>query len=132
MAVLIDEKGEHHDTCHGVSASEWFRFVTEARGLLLRNPEQIGMAKLEDPRDLRCEDPDCQRLHRMRADGPAAHAQYELTKDLVSVRPTDLENEKERKICEGHPWKYGTYLCQPCAVVATAKRLINDQTARHI
>jgi hypothetical protein len=148
VIVVRDEKGAEHTTCHGVPADEWFRTIIQIRELLHNDPTQLGMAEIEDPMDLRCEDPDCRRLNRIRADGPTAQAKYELIKDLEPVRPalstfknrdndaimrsapSTLENleyaERERKICGGHPWKYGSYLCGSCARVASAKRLINS------
>jgi len=128
MAV-IDEKGVRHSHCHGVEAAEWFRIIHQVI-IMLSSPQQRaeqGLIKIWPPDPFKlCDDPDCNRLNR-RARGPNAMARYGIVRSMPPVRPIEPASHRERKLCAGHPFEVGNYLCEACARVAMAKRVIDSR-----
>lgn len=121
--VIDDEKLSRH---HGVATKRWFEMV-ELAIILLSKPgyrTEHGIFKLRTNRALLCCDPDCCRLNRR---VEADLALYFLVEDIQPVHPLPDGDEKERRVCEGHPFQKGSYLCRKCAIVATAKRLIDER-----
>jgi hypothetical protein len=115
--------------CHGIPAIDWFNMLGNVI-VQLSKPERrrdLGLAKIiSDPRRL-CDDPDCNRLNRREPNSPHVVARYEIMKDLPRVQLILGENPKERKICYGHPYEKGKYLCEYCARVAMTKRIIDGK-----
>jgi hypothetical protein len=123
---IIDETGEKFTHHHGVTARRWFELV-ELAIILLSKPAYRatqGIFKLKTNRALLCGDPDCCRVNRR---VEADLAMYFLIEDIQPVHPLPDSSAKERRICEGHPFKKGSYLCRKCAIVATAKRLVEQE-----
>jgi len=126
--TIVDEKGERHAKCHGVLAQQWLSTVSEV-GLMLANPirrAELGLGAVATM-GLYCHDPDCFRLNRLSNDKARVAAYYVIMRDITPVAPAPDTSESEKRICKGHPWKKGSYLCQRCARVAIAKRIINER-----
>jgi hypothetical protein len=130
MSHVIDEKGVRHSHCHGVPADVWFKMIGQTLIALsyADRREQLGLIRTLETIEL-CDDPDCKRLNRRSPRESNVIASYRIIRDLEPVRPADPTNEKERKICEGHPWRAGSNLCWACTRVAMTKRLIDAQRA---
>jgi hypothetical protein len=132
MITVTDERGRRHTHCHGVPAKEWFDTIHDATRLLFSalRREQYGIELLPSTILIMCDDPDCRRLNRRPAKGPSRRATYRITTNLMMVRPAaptgdPVRDIHEREICAGHPYKAGSCLCESCARVSIAKRLIN-------
>jgi hypothetical protein len=122
--MIVDEKGVRHTHCHGVTGSEWYRTLIAAIKQLT-TPERrtrMGVMRVAPSEIHLCDDPDCTRLNRTYK---PCLAKYMITKDLAPVRPANPDDFINQRICEGHPRSPGQYLCEKCARVATAKRLID-------
>jgi len=129
MMDIIDEKGARHTHCHGVPAKEWWATIQLAISHLT-NPDKrakMGISKIVPDSSHTCDDPDCNRLNRREMSSGRAMARYAILQNIAPVRPSKPTNDRERRICEGHPYLAGMYLCEKCARVATAKRLIDAQ-----
>jgi len=83
---------------------------------------KLGIAKIGSNHSHRCDDPDCLRLNRRTIAERPMLAGYMILQELPHVRPAD---ETERFVCQGHPRLPGQYLCEKCARVGVAKRLID-------
>jgi hypothetical protein len=129
---MIDNLGVRHSHCHGVDAEEWFKIIRQVI-IMLSSPDQRkyqGLAKLGPIGDQRCEDPDCRRLNRRSREEQSAFARYKIVRTMMPVQPIDHSNLRERMLCEGHPYEVGGYLCENCARVAMAKRVIDARQIR--
>lgn len=114
-----NEKGEYSPTCHGVPDRVWYDHVRKVR-LALKTPEgltRFGLTRIH------CEDPDCSRLNR----GLTMPAEFVITRWLDKIEPASSDDDKEKQICAGHPRQPGDHLCVNCAVVAMAKRSIDEE-----
>lgn len=129
IRAIIDDKSVRHFHCHGVSVDEWYNTIKTAWSLL-SSPEyraHLGITKVSPSARAQCVDPDCRRLNRV-GDGRPKTAMYWLTRDLPRVRPSS-DNPEELRLCQGHPYKAGSYLCRTCMLVATAKRYIDARSS---
>jgi hypothetical protein len=112
-----DDKGLDHSEVHGVPVSEWDDKVREARVQLREVPGQIGLARFDG--DALCSDPDCARLHRH---GGPRRACWKLVRDIARVMLLDKSDD--------HPWRKGALICDRCAAMGMAKRLIDAAPAK--
>ena len=116
-----------HSRCHGVNGNEWYETVIVAIKYLC-DPDRrnkMGVAKLGPGSIRRCNDMNCNHLnHRLKYEEHQV-ARYVLVRDIAPVRPFNPDSEKERLICGGHPHLGGQYLCEGCARIGMAKRLID-------
>ncbi len=123
---ITDEKGMRHSHCHGVTAKQW-RDTVRVATIMLSKPDyraRYGLLRIEPDKAISCDDPDCQRLNRRDVPGIAL---YCISQDIQPVRPSNPESAGERQLCEGHPFKAGSHLCRSCAIMATTKRLIDEE-----
>ena len=128
MTMTRDEKGNLHHKRHGVLAADWLSTVVRA-ATMLANPiyrKEMGL-EIVPTMGQRCSDPDCSRLNRLALDKARMPAAYVIERDIGPVTPAPDTSESEKRICKGHPWQRGAYLCVRCARVAMAKRLINER-----
>jgi hypothetical protein len=106
---------------HGVSAKTWFSTIETATNMLSRADwrEKNGIERVTG--QTQCSDPSCKAINRRQSNNIAM---YRLTRDIEPVVGGDYLNEAENKIAASHPWQRGAFLCRPCAIAATAKRMI--------
>jgi hypothetical protein len=126
---VVDEKGVHQTHVHNVPAADWYEMIKKVAVMLSRSDERakLGLIRITyDVHGFRCDDPDCNRLHRKGKLEKPTPAIFRLARDIAPVTPSNPTNEKEAAICAGHPWKAGSFLCESCARVSMAKRLINE------
>ena len=125
---VTDEKGRRASECHGVPASQWFEYVRLAI-TRLSQPEWRNASGISPIKNTygahRCSDPDCKRLNRRFRGELPQRALYYIDRDIPTIRPSN-ESEREAFLCYGHPHQKGNYLCRNCAIVGTAKRLIQE------
>ena len=128
MLYIIDETGARHSHCHGVSAAQWYETIIEAIAYLSKPARraEMGLAKLGEESLARCDDPDCNRLNRLPTISRPKIARYVIVREIAIVRPV-TDGDRDREICLGHPHSSGQYICENCARVATAKRLIDRE-----
>lgn len=120
-SYVIDDQGVKHSRCHGVPARVWFAVVGEATNNLSKPSFRESWGIVKPAATAKCDDPDCKRLNRRDHVSPAL---YQLTRDLAPIKPPD-DSPRQIEHCQGHPWKAGSCMCRPCAIVTTAKRMID-------